>query len=111
MNFSILNLCFEQQRLKIYYFDRVFDFSDFFDFLDFFSDLNKKKINFPPPPLYRSLSDYLRQKKFNDENDLRMDLVKFFGQKSRDFYEHGILSLPERWRQVVDNNGAYIVEN
>ena len=61
--------------------------------------------------LYRSLSDYLREKKFDDENDLKMDLVKFFGQKSRGFYEHGILSLPERWRQVIDNNGAYIVES
>ena len=29
--------------------------------------------------LYRSLSDYLREKKFDDENDLKMDLIKFFG--------------------------------
>ena len=29
--------------------------------------------------LYRSLSDYLREKKFDDENDLKMELVKFFG--------------------------------
>ena len=61
--------------------------------------------------LYRSLSDYLREKKFDDENDLKMELVKFFGQKSRDFYEHGILSLPECWRQVVDSNGTYSVES
>ena len=40
-----------------------------------------------------------------------MELVKFFGKKSRDFYERGILSLPERWRQVEDGNGAYIVES
>jgi hypothetical protein len=38
----------------------------------------------------------LREKKFDDENDLEMDLVNFFGQKSQDFYEHGILSLPKR---------------
>ena len=60
--------------------------------------------------LYRSLSEYLREKNFDDENDLKIDLVKFFGQKFRDFYERGTLSLPECWRQVVDNNGAYIVE-
>ena len=36
LNFSILNLCFEQQGLKIYYFDRIFDYSDFFDFPEFF---------------------------------------------------------------------------
>ena len=39
--------------------------------------------------LYRSLSDYLREKNFNDENNLKMDLVKFFGQKSQDFYKRG----------------------
>ena len=61
--------------------------------------------------LHRSLSDYLREKKFDDENDLKMDLVKFFGQESQGFYERGIRSLPERWRQVIDNNGAYIVES
>ena len=61
--------------------------------------------------LYRSLSSYLRERKFDDENYLKMDLVKFFGQKSGDFYERWILSLPERWRQVVDSNEAYIVES
>ena len=61
--------------------------------------------------LYCSLSDYLRENKFDDENNPKMDLVKFFGQKSRDLYESGILSLAERWRQVVDSNRAYIVES
>ena len=35
-NFSTLNLCFEQQRLKFYFFDRAFDFFDFFYFPEFF---------------------------------------------------------------------------
>ena len=61
--------------------------------------------------LFRSLSDHLREKKFDDENDLKTDLDNFFNQKPVVFYERGILSLPERWRQVIDNNGAYIVEN
>ena len=61
--------------------------------------------------LYRSLSDYLREKQFDDENDLKLDLIKFFGQKSLDFYEGGIVSLAERCRQVVDCNGAYTVES
>ncbi len=61
--------------------------------------------------LFHSLSNHLREKKFDDENDLKMDLVNFFGQKSHDLCEHGILSLPERWRQVIDSNGAYIVES
>jgi hypothetical protein len=53
----------------------------------------------------------LGEKKFDDENDLKMDLLNFFDKKSQDFYERGILSLPERWRQVIDSNGAYIVES
>ena len=61
--------------------------------------------------LYRSLSNHLRENKFDDENDLKMDLVNIFGQKSQDFYERRILSLPELWRQVIDSNGAYIVES
>ena len=62
-------------------------------------------------PLFRSLSNHLKEKKFDDESDLEMDLLNLFGQKSQDFYERGILSLPERWRQVIDSNGGYIVES
>ena len=61
--------------------------------------------------LFRSLSNHLREKKFDDESNLKTDLVDFFSQKSLDFYERGIFSLPERWRQVVDSDGAYIIEN
>ena len=61
--------------------------------------------------LFRSLSNHLREKEFDDESSLKMDLTGFFSQKSEDFYEHGIFSLPERWRQVADSDGAYIIEN
>ena len=58
--------------------------------------------------LFRSLSNDLRDKKFEDESDVKTELVKFFDEKSQDFYERGITSLPERWRQVVDSNGKYM---
>ena len=61
--------------------------------------------------LFRSLSNHLREKKFDDESSLKMDLADFFSQKSKDFYERRIFSLSERWRQVVDSDGAYIIEN
>ena len=60
--------------------------------------------------LYRSLSNYLREKKFNDESQIKMDLLNFYDQKTQDFYESGILSLPERWQRVTDSNGAYILD-
>jgi hypothetical protein len=61
--------------------------------------------------LFRSLCKHLREKKIDDENDVKMELVNFFGQKSHDFYERRILSLPECWRQVIDSSGAYIIES
>jgi histone-lysine N-methyltransferase SETMAR len=61
--------------------------------------------------LFRSLSHHSREKKFDDENDLKMDIANFFGQKSQDFYGREILFLPECWRQVIDSSGAYITES
>ena len=61
--------------------------------------------------LFRSLSNYLREKQFDEEKDLKVDIANFFAQKSVDFYERGILSLPDRWRRVIDTDGAYVVEN
>ena len=60
--------------------------------------------------LFRSVSHHLLEKKFDKGNDVKMDIANFFGQKSQDFYERGILSLPERWRQVIDSSDAYITE-
>ena len=39
-----------------------------------------------------------------------MDLLNFFDQKTQDFYESGILSLSERWQQIIDSNEAYILD-
>ena len=52
----------------------------------------------PDSHLFRCLSKHLREKRFNDENDVKIDLINFFGEKSNGFYERGILSLSERWR-------------
>lgn len=58
--------------------------------------------------LYRSLSDHFREKKFEDEDSIKTELANFFASQPAQFYERGILSLPDRWRQVVVNNGMYI---
>jgi len=60
--------------------------------------------------LFRSLNNHLSEKKFDDEDDLKLDLTTFFSQKSTEFYERGILSLPKRWQQVLDHDGAYIID-
>ena len=62
----------------------------------------------PDFDLFHCLSKHLREKKFDNENDVKIDLINFFVEKSKDLYEHGIPSLSERWRRVIDNNGAFI---
>jgi len=44
--------------------------------------------------LFRSLSNYLSERKFDEVDGVKMDLINFFDQKSQDFYARGILSLP-----------------
>jgi histone-lysine N-methyltransferase SETMAR len=46
--------------------------------------------------LFRSFSNCLGEKNFDEENNLKTDLANFFDQKSQDFCKSGILSLPER---------------
>jgi histone-lysine N-methyltransferase SETMAR len=59
---------------------------------------------------FRSLSNYLRGQEFDKEKDLKVDTATFFAQRSVNFHERGILSLLDRWRRVIDTNGAYIID-
>jgi len=60
--------------------------------------------------LFRSLSHHLAGRSFETEDDLKTALAEFFDQLPPNFCERGILSLPERWRQVINNNGDYVNE-
>ena len=35
---------------------------------------------------------------------MKIDLVNFVDQKTEDFDESGVVSLAERWQQVIDSN-------
>ena len=61
------------------------------------------------PPVSFSLQSLMREK-FDDKNDLETVRLNFFYEKPQDFYERRMLSLAERWRRVIDSNGAYVVE-
>ncbi len=60
--------------------------------------------------LFRSLQNHLRGKKFDNQEQLKNFLETFFKSKLEEFYFNGIMDLPRRWVQVVDNNGAYVVD-
>jgi histone-lysine N-methyltransferase SETMAR len=60
--------------------------------------------------LFRSMSNAMRGKTFADDADLRNWLDEFFASKPAEFYRRGIQKLPERWEEVVTNNGEYLID-
>jgi histone-lysine N-methyltransferase SETMAR len=51
-----------------------------------------------------------RRADFDSMDDIQKYLEDFFAQKSRGFYENGIMSLRERWQKIVDRGGQYILD-
>lgn len=60
--------------------------------------------------LFRSLQNFLNGKNFKNEEDVKSDLTKFFNNKNQDFFEKGIMMLPERWQNVININGQYFIK-
>ena len=59
--------------------------------------------------LFRSWQSSSNGKTFNDDKAVKSHLVQFFADKEQKFYERGILKLPERWQNVIEQNGKYII--
>ncbi|XGW12938.1 hypothetical protein V3C99_013522 [Haemonchus contortus] len=49
-----------------------------------------------------------QQKKFGTKDEVEKALDEFFKSQPPSFWEEGIDKLPERWRRVVDGDGAYL---
>ena len=60
--------------------------------------------------LYRSLQNSLNGKNFNSLGDCKRHLEQFFAQKDKKFWEDGIMKLPEKWQQVVEQKGEHVVQ-
>lgn len=60
--------------------------------------------------LFRSLSNFLKEKNYDNFDHLKSDIEFFFHSRSPDFYAKGIFELPTRWEQVVDKDGEYIID-
>ena len=57
--------------------------------------------------LFRSLQTGLKEKEFENSEEVKKYLQSFFDQKSSAFYKRGIRALPERWAHVIDCSGDY----
>ena len=60
--------------------------------------------------LFRALKHHLREMSFDDRNQLENKFDQFFALQSRQFRAAGIEKLPERWGQVIDSDGDYIID-
>ena len=58
--------------------------------------------------LFRSLSNFLKEKSFDNFEQLKLEINTFFDSRSPDFYAKGILELPDRWSKVIDIEGEYL---
>jgi histone-lysine N-methyltransferase SETMAR len=60
--------------------------------------------------LFRSLSHFLRGRRFSSEEEVKTGIAEFFASKTPDWYRHGIEQLAERWLRVIENDGLYFEE-
>ena len=59
--------------------------------------------------LFCSMQNFLNGKIFNVDDGVNSHLIQFFAGKNQNFYEHEIMTLPERWQKVIDKNGQYLI--
>ncbi|CAJ0951860.1 unnamed protein product, partial [Mesorhabditis belari] len=57
--------------------------------------------------LFRSLEYHLREKTFQNVEEMRLSLTQFFDSKPREFYRRGIYLLPDKWQDVIDVDSEY----
>lgn len=60
--------------------------------------------------LFRSLQNHLDGQEFRDKESIKMKISTFFESKPPEFYRKGIEDLTQRWSQVVQSDGEYIID-
>ena len=60
--------------------------------------------------LFRSLQNSLMGTNFSNEDQVREFVENFFTSKLAEFYAKGIEELPDKWQQVIANDGEYIID-
>ena len=58
--------------------------------------------------LFLSMAIYLAGEQLASREACQNRLSQFFVNRDKGFYERGIMKLPSKWQQVVEQNGAYL---
>ena len=58
--------------------------------------------------LFLSMANEFAGENFASREVCESRLSQFFANRGEGFYERGIMKLPSKWQQVVDQNGAYL---
>ena len=60
--------------------------------------------------LFLSLDNHMKNRTFNIENDLKMEVHNFFQSKTKGFYKNGITKLLNGWKKVIECEVSYFDE-
>ncbi len=60
--------------------------------------------------LFRSLQRFLRDKTLETEEEVKSALDYFFASKDINFYQTGIHCLVQKWKDVIQNEGNYLIQ-
>ncbi|GFX18613.1 mariner Mos1 transposase [Trichonephila clavipes] len=58
--------------------------------------------------LFLVLQNFWSDKKLGSIEDCENRLLESFANKGQDFYKRGIMKLPLKWQQTIQQNGAYL---
>ncbi|GFW37062.1 histone-lysine N-methyltransferase SETMAR [Trichonephila clavipes] len=59
-------------------------------------------------PLFLALQNFLSDKKLGSREDCENRLLDVFTNNGQDFHEKGIMKLPLKWQQIMQQNGTYL---
>lgn len=60
--------------------------------------------------LFRSIQNSLKGVHFRQDDEVKTYLDHFFASKKADFWKKGIFSVKERWEQVIQRGGTYLID-
>ena len=60
--------------------------------------------------LFRSLQNHLNGKTFESNEAVKNELIQFITSKNQNFYGSGIMKLTEKWQQLIEQIGHYIID-